>query len=83
MTERIVMYTKVWCPDCHRADHFFSETGIDVEKIDIEKHPEQIPAMKEANGGRTRVPTIVRENGIVLVEPSYKELEEAFQDLRS
>lgn len=81
MAERIVMYTKVWCPDCHRADHFFSETGIEVERIDIEKNPDAIPAMKEANGGMTRVPTIVRENGLVLIEPSYKELEEGFRDL--
>ena len=78
MTDKseIIMYSKSWCGDCHRAKQFFADYEIEYTDIDVEENPESVSVVRELSGGRENVPTILFPNGNVLVEPSYAELAE-------
>ena len=53
----IVMYSKSWCPYCHRAKQLLHAKGASFEEIDIEAHPERREEMIARSGRRT-VPQI-------------------------
>jgi len=72
----ILMYTTSWCPDCHRAKYLLDEYGIAYKEVDVEKDAVAMAFVKEVNGGRRVVPTIVFADGFILVEPSTKVLAE-------
>ena len=75
-SNKIVMYSTSWCPDCHRAKRVFKRLAHDYVEIDIELHPEAVAAVLAANHGQQSVPTIIFPDGSVLVEPSNRALEE-------
>lgn len=66
----IVMYGTTWCPDCTRARGFFDKQRVPYHWVDIDRDPEGMAYVIEANGGRRVVPTIVFTDGSILVEPS-------------
>lgn len=68
--DKIIMYTTSWCPDCHRAKYFLDERGIDYINIDVEENEAGMAFVKQVNGGRRGVPTIVFPDGTLLVEPA-------------
>jgi glutaredoxin len=70
----ITVYGAPWCSDCVRATQFLSEHLIPYRWIDIEQNPEGERAVLERNHGQRRVPTLVFEDGSMLVEPSNAEL---------
>lgn len=74
MNGKIVMYGADWCPDCRRAKRFFAEHGIAYEWRDVEADPEARAFVVQVNGGRQVIPTVVFEDGSLLVEPSNAEL---------
>ncbi|MBI2885884.1 MAG: glutathione S-transferase N-terminal domain-containing protein [Chloroflexi bacterium] len=64
------MYSASWCPDCRRAKRFLTQHGFPFVEIDIEEDPTAARYVLEVNGGRRIIPTLVFEDGSVLVEPS-------------
>lgn len=56
--QKVVMYSKDYCPYCARAEALLMERGVtDFEKIRIDHEPGQREAMIERTGRRT-VPQI-------------------------
>ena len=76
MSEKIIVYSTVWCPDCKRAKKFFGEHRIQYENIDIEQNPEHVDFVMQVNNGMRIIPTIVFPDGTVMSEPSDAQLAE-------
>jgi mycoredoxin len=51
------IYTRNWCEDSQAAKEFLAARGVAFEEIDIELHPEAVPLVERANGGKRRTPT--------------------------
>ncbi len=66
----ITMYGADWCSDCRRAKRFFQRHDIPYKWVDIELDLEGERFVLEVNQGRRTIPTIVFEDGSILVEPS-------------
>ncbi|MEJ2747626.1 MAG: glutaredoxin family protein [Anaerolineae bacterium] len=67
--DKIIMYSTSWCPDCHRARYFLDQHGIDYIDIDVDKDEAGLSVVKQINGGRRVVPTIIFPDGTIMVEP--------------
>jgi thioredoxin reductase (NADPH) len=76
VSDQIVVYSTVWCPDCKRAKRFFGEQRVPYVNIDIEQDPEAMAFVEKTNNGLRIIPTIVFPDGAILVEPSNAELAE-------
>ena len=74
---RITMYSTTWCGDCRRSKRLLDTHGVPYEEINIEQSPDAAKEVMRLNRGHRSVPTIVIENGPVLVEPSDRQLAEA------
>ncbi len=90
-TGNITVYGAPWCPDCRRAKQFLGEQRIAYEWIDIDLNEAARDYVQQVNDGKQIIPTIIFEDGSLLVEPSNAELaaklgirpkaERAFYDL--
>src|SRR5579872_3406198 len=70
----ITLYGTNWCSDCKRSKKFLGEQRVRYDYINIEEDTDgQAFVQKLQNGGLT-IPTIVFEDGSVLIEPSNAEL---------
>src|SRR5579863_5592263 len=70
----IKLYGTNWCSDCKRSKKFLGEQRIRYDYINIEEDEEgQAFVQKVQNGGLT-IPTIVFDDGSLLIEPSNAEL---------
>ncbi len=70
----ITIYGAYWCPDCRRSKHFLGEHQFPYKWVDIEQDAEGEQLVMEANDGKRIIPTIVFDDGSILVEPSNAEL---------
>lgn len=70
----IVMYGTSWCGDCKRAKKFFGEQRVHYEFVDVDSDEEGRAYVESVNDGKDIIPTILFEDGSVLVEPSNAEL---------
>ena len=70
----IKVYGAPWCPDCKQAKKFLGEQMIPYDWIDVDQDPEGLRIVQEKNGGKQIIPTIIFDDGSVLVEPSNAEL---------
>lgn len=70
----ITVYGASWCPDCRRAKQFLGEQRVHYAWVDIEQEPEHVALVERVNNGKRIIPTIVFEDGSILVEPSNAEL---------
>ncbi|MFC2052764.1 glutaredoxin domain-containing protein [Chloroflexota bacterium] len=68
------MYGVNWCWDCRRARRFFDKNKIPFTFVDIDKDKRGEQFVLDANDGLRSVPTIVFNDGSILVEPSSSEL---------
>jgi thioredoxin reductase (NADPH) len=66
----ITMYGTAWCQDCKRAKQFFGEHRIAYSFVDVEEDAEGLRLVEQRNDGKHVIPTIVFDDGSVLVEPS-------------
>lgn len=73
--EAITVYGADWCGDCLRAKVFLEQHAIPHVWIDVDADPEAAAFVVQVNRGFRSVPTIVFEDGSILVEPSTAELE--------
>ena len=71
---RIWVYGTAWCGDCIRAKRYMDDNGIEYSWTDIDKETQFIKFIKELNGGKQRVPTIIFSDDSVLVEPTNEQL---------
>jgi thioredoxin reductase (NADPH) len=72
----ITVYGAHWCPDCRQAKKFLSEQLVQYNWVDIEQDKEAEQYVLQVNDGKRIIPTIVFDDGSVLVEPSNAELAE-------
>ena len=70
----IIIYGVNWCWDSRRARRFFDKNKISYTFINIDKDKQGEQFVLEANDGLRSVPTIVFNDGSILVEPSTSEL---------
>ena len=71
---KITLYGAPWCPDCKRSKQFLGEQRVPYNWVDIDQDEEGRRYVQQANDGRQIIPTIVFEDGSLLVEPSNAEL---------
>jgi mycoredoxin len=72
----MIIYGTNWCGDCRRARRFLDYHKIPYEWIDIDTNPDAEKFVRETNHGMRSVPTILFEDGSILVEPSNTRLAE-------
>ncbi len=70
----IVVYGADWCPDCSRAKKFLGEKMVNFRWVDIERNPDARAYVERINNGKRIIPTIVFEDGSILVEPTNAQL---------
>ena len=76
---RIVLYGADWCPDCRKSKSFLDDNKINYHFIDTELNAWAIPIITKLNNGKRRIPTIVINDDVVLVEPENEELRQALE----
>src|SRR5207249_6532566 len=70
----IKLYGTNWCSDCKRSKKFLGEQRVHYEFINIEEDQQGQTYVQELQKGGLTIPTIVFEDGSVLIEPSNAEL---------
>ena len=73
-TPRMTVYGAPWCPDCKRAKQFLGEQRVPYDWVDIDLDEEARNYVQSVNDGKQIIPTIVFEDGSILVEPDNSEL---------
>ena len=76
---RIVLFGADWCPDCRKSKSFLNDNNINYQFIDIDKNEWSIPIITKINNGKRKIPTIIINDDIVLVEPENEELRQALK----
>jgi thioredoxin reductase (NADPH) len=70
----LTVYGATWCSDCKRAKKFLGEQRVHYNWVDVEQDTEGLALVERANNGKRIIPTIVFDDGGMLVEPSNAEL---------
>ncbi len=70
----LTVYGTIWCGDCRRTRHFLENNNIPYSWIDIDKDAAARLQVQELNHGNRSVPTLVFDDGTIMVEPSNYEL---------
>ena len=65
------------CSDCTRSKRFLDDHDVAYEWTDIESDEAAAREVEARNDGRRVVPTIIFDDGTVLVEPSDEQLADA------
>ena len=71
---KTTVYGAPWCPDCKRSKQFLGEQRVPYNWVDIDQDEAGKSYVQQANDGRQIIPTIVFEDGSILVEPTNAEL---------
>ena len=71
---KITVYGAPWCPDCKRSKQFLGEQRVPYNWVDIDQDEEGRRYVQQANGGKQIIPTILFEDGSMLVEPSNAQM---------
>ena len=74
MAHHITVYGTTWCSDCKRAKRFLGDQQVEYRWIDVEQDADARRFVEEHNDGKTIIPTIVFDDGAILVEPSNAQL---------
>ena len=71
---KIEVYGTPWCPDCRRSKQFLGEQRVPYKWIDIDQDDDGRRYVQQVNEGKQIIPTVVFEDGSILVEPTNAEL---------
>jgi thioredoxin reductase (NADPH) len=66
----ITIYGALWCPYCVQAKRFLDDRGVPYTWVDVDAHPKAKEIIRQHNGGKEIIPTLVFPDGSVLVAPS-------------
>lgn len=66
----IIVYGTTWCGDCFRTRIFLDKNAIRYRWINIDSDKDAEQRVLMINHGMRSVPTIIFDDGSVLVEPS-------------
>ena len=75
MDKTIIIYGTWWCGDCSRVRKYFDRNQILYNWVDIDKDECGEEFVLSKNNGMRSVPTIIFEDGSILVEPTDAELQ--------
>jgi glutaredoxin len=67
---RLTVYGRTTCEDTIRSRALLDRHKVRYEWVDVEKSADGARVAREKNHGKLSTPTIVFEDGSVLVEPS-------------
>ncbi len=70
----IKLYGTNWCSDCKRSKKFLGEQRIRYDFINIEENKDDQEFVQKVQDGGLTIPTIVFQDGSILIEPSNAEL---------
>ena len=70
----IKLYGTNWCSDCKRSKKFLGEQRVPYEYVNIEEDLEGQAYVQRVQNGGMSIPTILFEDGNILVEPTNAEL---------
>jgi thioredoxin reductase (NADPH) len=70
----LTMYGTSWCSDCKRAKQLLGEQRVAYDFVDVDADPRGRALVQAHNDGKDIIPTLVFDDGAVLVEPSNAEL---------
>lgn len=73
-TVTLTLYGTGWCSDCKRSKQFLGEQRVHYDYVDVDADAAGRAVVQGHNAGKDVIPTIVFEDGSVLVEPSNAEL---------
>ncbi len=71
---KITVYGAPWCPDCKKSKQFLGEQRVPYNWVDIDFDEEGRRYVQQANNGKQIIPTIIFEDGSILVEPTNSEI---------
>lgn len=74
--DQIIVYGTTWCVDCYRTRRILERKGIDYIWVNIDRDKTGERLVLDINNGNRSVPTILFEDGSILVEPSTQDLED-------
>src|SRR5258708_14152959 len=70
----IKLFGTNWCSDCKRSKKFLGEQRVHYEFVNIEEDLEGQAFVQGVQNGGMTIPTIVFEDGSLLIEPSNAEI---------
>ena len=70
----VALYGAEWCGDCRRSRMLLTKYKISYNYIDIDKVTDAADQVAKLNNGFKSIPTILFDDGSILVEPSNEEL---------
>lgn len=76
MSHHITVMGSTWCSDCKRAKRFLGDQQVEYKWVDVEQDEEARKFVEEQSGGKTIIPTVVFDDGTILVEPTNAQLAE-------
>jgi glutaredoxin len=76
LDEKIVFYGVNWCWQSRRARRFLEKNNVPYKFVNIDKDTEGEMFVIKTNQGMRSVPTIVFEDGCILVEPTNSQIAE-------
>jgi glutaredoxin len=79
--DEIIIYGTCWCSDCVRTRQFLGKIGITYRWVNIDQDKDGERFVLRNNRGMRSVPTILFNDGSVLVEPSNAELQSKLKQL--
>jgi mycoredoxin len=79
--DKIIMYGTTYCGDTIRAKKVFEQNQIEYVWINIDRDKDGEQRVKEINKGNRSVPTIIFQDGSMLVEPDKDTLIKKFEEL--
>ena len=74
--KEITVYGTETCKDSIRSRAWLNGCGIAYRWVDVDRDRDGYAYVVEVNNGRRTIPTIVLDDGSILVEPSDEELAE-------
>ena len=74
MEPKVTVYGAPWCPDCRQSKQFLGEQRVMYNWVDIDQDEKGRECVQQVNNGKQIIPTIVFEDGSILVEPTNAEL---------
>lgn len=76
MDKKLVIYGVDWCGDCIRTRRFLNNNKVEYKFVNIDQDSDGEQFVLSTNHGMRSVPTIVFEDGSILVEPRTSTLAE-------